>query len=93
MSTPPAGIPEADWLTWPPEARAFILAQQQEIEQLRSQLTALASELALPFQAIETVNESPQDRLGSHALCQFPLPGVRAARLPGSRPFRPFPLP
>ncbi|MCH9714389.1 MAG: IS66 family transposase [Cyanobacteria bacterium] len=31
---------------WPPEARAFILAQQQEIEQLRSQLTALATELA-----------------------------------------------
>jgi transposase len=46
MSTPPAGIPEADWLSWPPEARQFILVQQQEIEQLRSQLTALASELA-----------------------------------------------
>jgi transposase len=46
MSSPPAGIPDADWLLWPPEARAFILAQQQEIEQLRSQLTALATELA-----------------------------------------------
>ena len=46
MSTPPAEIPEADWLSWPPEARQFILAQQQEIEQLRSQLTALATELA-----------------------------------------------
>jgi transposase len=46
MSTPPARIPEADWLSWPPEARQFILAQQQEIEHLRSQLTALATELA-----------------------------------------------
>jgi transposase len=46
MSTPPAGITEADWLSWPPEARQFILVQQQEIEQLRRQLTALATELA-----------------------------------------------
>ena len=46
MSSPSAGILDADWLLWPPEARAFILAQQQEIEQLRSQLTALATELA-----------------------------------------------
>jgi hypothetical protein len=46
MSPPPAGIPEADWLSWQPEARQFILVQQQEIEQRRSQLTALASELA-----------------------------------------------
>ena len=46
MSTTPAGITEADWLLWPPEARAFILAQQQENADLRSQLTALASELA-----------------------------------------------
>jgi transposase len=46
MSTPPAGIPEAAWLSWPPEARQFILAQQQEIELLRGQLTALANELA-----------------------------------------------
>jgi len=46
MSTTPAWIAEADWLAWPPDARALILAQQQEIEQLRSQLTALATELA-----------------------------------------------
>ena len=46
MSAPPAGIPEADWLSWPPEASQFILAQQQEIELLRGQLTALESELA-----------------------------------------------
>ena len=46
MSSAPAGISEADWLTWPPEARQFILAQQQEIEELRVQLTALVTELA-----------------------------------------------
>jgi hypothetical protein len=42
MSAPPAGIPEADWLSWPPKARPFILAQQQEVEQLRLQITPLA---------------------------------------------------
>ena len=46
MSAPPAGIREAAWLSWPPEARAFILAQQQENDDLRSKLTALATELA-----------------------------------------------
>ena len=46
MSTTPAGIAEADWLATPAAVRAFVLAQQQEIEQLRSQLTALATELA-----------------------------------------------
>jgi transposase len=53
MSSVPAGIPEAVWLSWPPEARQFILVQQQEIQalrqandELRSQLTALATELA-----------------------------------------------
>ena len=53
MSAAPAGISEADWLAWPVGAKAFILdqqgelqAQQQEIEQLRLQLTALSTELA-----------------------------------------------
>jgi len=46
MGAPPAGISEADWLTWPAGARTFILAQQEEIEQLRAQLTALSTELA-----------------------------------------------
>lgn len=53
MIVPPAGISDADWLSWPAEAREFILdqqrdlwAQKEEIEQLRSQLTALATELA-----------------------------------------------
>ncbi len=46
MDTAPAGISEADWLLTPRAVRAFILAQQQEIEQHRAQLTALASELA-----------------------------------------------
>jgi hypothetical protein len=42
MSAPPTGIPEARWLSWPPKARPFILAQQQEVEQLRVQITPLA---------------------------------------------------
>ena len=53
MSTPPAGISEAHWLSWPVGARELISAQQQEIQthtqendELRSKLTALASELA-----------------------------------------------
>jgi transposase len=53
MNAAPAGIPEADWLATPVSVRALILAQQQEIQalrrendELRSQLTALATELA-----------------------------------------------
>ena len=53
MSTPPAGISEADWSATPLCVRAGFLelvslcqTQQLEIEQLREQLTALASELA-----------------------------------------------
>ena len=46
MSATPAGIAEADWLATPTAVRAFILAQQQENAELRSQLIALASELA-----------------------------------------------
>ncbi len=53
MLPPPAGISEADWLAWQTSARFLILHQQQEIqvlrqenEQLRAQLTALATELA-----------------------------------------------
>jgi transposase len=46
MSTPPAAISEADWQSWPSSARDFIRSQQQENEDLRAQLAALASELA-----------------------------------------------
>jgi len=60
MTAPPSGISEADWMSWPADARTFILAQQEEIraqreellvlrqenEQMRQQLTALAAELA-----------------------------------------------
>ena len=47
MIAPPAGISEADWSSWPAGARQLILAQQQEIRgSSRSQLTALATELA-----------------------------------------------
>jgi hypothetical protein len=53
MGTPPVGIPQAVWLSCPPDVRELILALQREIqahrqenEQLRGQLTALATELA-----------------------------------------------
>ena len=53
MSSPPDGIPESDWLATPASVRTLILVQQQEIQalrqendELRSQLTALATELA-----------------------------------------------
>jgi transposase len=46
MDAPPAGISGADWLATPVAVRALILAEQEEIEQLRVQLTALATELA-----------------------------------------------
>jgi transposase len=46
MTTPPAGISDADWVSWPAGARDLIVAQLEEIEQLRTQLTALATELA-----------------------------------------------
>jgi transposase len=46
MSTPPARISEADWLTTPTADRSLILAHVLEIEQLRGQLTGLATELA-----------------------------------------------
>ena len=46
MSTPPAGISEADWLPTPSAVRSLILAQLRENEHLRGQHTALATELA-----------------------------------------------
>jgi transposase len=53
MGAAPARISKAYWLAWPASARAFIRAQQektlalrQENEQLRAQLTVLATELA-----------------------------------------------
>ena len=46
MSPSPAGIPEADWLATPTAVRFLFLAQLRENEQLRGQLTALATELA-----------------------------------------------
>ena len=43
---PPSGISEADWHATPVAVRALIFPQQAEIEQLRAQPTALATELA-----------------------------------------------
>jgi hypothetical protein len=41
-----AGISEADWHAAPSAVRALILAQQEEIQQLRAQVWAMATELA-----------------------------------------------
>ena len=46
MTAPPAGISEADWQATPPAVRGLILAQQEEIQQLRAQACAMATELA-----------------------------------------------
>ena len=53
IRTHPAGIPETDWLATPACVGTLVLAQQQEIQalrqendELRGQLTALATELA-----------------------------------------------
>jgi hypothetical protein len=53
MSTPPAGIPETDWLATAASVRTLIidqrqvmLALRQEDDEHRGQLTALATDLA-----------------------------------------------
>ena len=46
MAPTPAGISEMDWLATPASVRTMILTQQQENDQLRQQLNALATELA-----------------------------------------------
>ena len=87
MSSPPAGIPDADWLLWPPEARAFILAQQQEIEQLRSQLAALATELARLRERIGRSSRNSSkppssDGLGFKSSLKNPATSARMDQLP-----------
>ncbi len=65
MSTPPAGIPEADWLTTPTAVRSLFLAHLREIDQLRGQLTALATELA-----------QLQERIGRSSRNSYSPPGL-----------------
>jgi len=60
MGAPPAGISEADWLTWPAGARTFLLAQQEEIEQLRAQLTPSAPGEANLRERIGSQRQWPQ---------------------------------
>ncbi len=75
MSTPPAGISAAAWLSCPAHVRELILALQREIqahrqenEQLRDQLTALATELA-----------QRRERIGRGSRNSSSPPGFRAA--------------
>ena len=44
MTAPPSGISKADWLTWPADARTFILAQQQKILEKREEIRLLRQE-------------------------------------------------
>jgi hypothetical protein len=46
MTTPPSGISEADWLATAARVRALVMAQQEQIQLLQQQLTALTTELA-----------------------------------------------
>jgi hypothetical protein len=46
MTTPPSGISEADWASWPAGAKELILSQQEENEELRVQFIDLAPRAA-----------------------------------------------
>ena len=46
MAAPISCFGDADWLSWPADAREFVLIQQEQIDQHRMQLTSLATELA-----------------------------------------------
>jgi hypothetical protein len=66
MSTPPAEIPEADWLATPASVGTLFLVQQQEIrafrqenDELLSQLTGLATELAQRWERIGRSSRYP----------------------------------
>jgi transposase len=66
MGTPPPGISEADWAAIPVGVRAgfielvqYCQEQKEEIEQLRAQLTALATELASLLERIGRSSRNP----------------------------------
>jgi hypothetical protein len=68
MSSPPAGIPEADWLATPASVRTLILAQQQEIQALRKENDELRGQPAgadrpqlLPIERVDEVVEHHPD--------------------------------
>jgi hypothetical protein len=45
-TSPPAGISKADWQATPSAVKTLILAQQEELQQLRAQVSTMATELA-----------------------------------------------
>lgn len=63
ISTPPAGIPETDWLVTPASVRRLILAQQQEIQALRLENDELRGQLTAPA----TERASLRERIGRSA--------------------------
>ncbi|MFT5340141.1 MAG: hypothetical protein ACI9IO_001896 [Cyanobium sp.] len=72
MSSPPAGIPEADWLATSASVRTLIRTQQQEIlalrqesDELRCQLTGLASlRERIGRSSLNSSKSPPSDGLG-----------------------------
>jgi hypothetical protein len=66
MTAPPAGISEADWLATPSAVRGLILAQQEEIQQLRAQVCAMATELASLRERIGRTSRNSSKPPSSH---------------------------
>jgi len=90
MSASAAGIAEADWVLWPAGASELILAQQEEIEELRFQLTALASELASLRERIGRSSRNPSKPPSSDGPgFQPPERRKGSGRKPGGQPGHP----
>jgi hypothetical protein len=81
MSAPPAAIPEADWLSWPPKARPFILAQQREVEQLCGQLTALAIDFVVLVALQRGFSLGRQHQQQQAVALRVEQPGLDAIRM------------
>ena len=87
MTTPPAGISDVDWLATPPSVRALVMAQQEQIQLLQQQLTALATELASLRERIgrNSRNSSRPPSSDGPGLSRPPAAKVVAASVVGSR--------
>jgi hypothetical protein len=86
MSAPPTGIPEADWLSWPPKAKPFILAQQQEVEQLSGLawhirgITALAIDFVVLVALQRGLSRGRQHQQQQAVALRVQQPGLGAER-------------
>jgi hypothetical protein len=82
VNEPPSRISEADWLSTPASVRTLILSQQEEIDQLRAQLTALGTELASLRERIgrNWRNSSHRPSMTSRVTAGRKTCGLQAAR-------------